>query len=153
MLFTGQSQHTIDAKQRLAIPAKYRNQWDPSRDGEAWFCVPWPTGHLRLYTEAAFTELAQREAASLTPDSDEASVESILYGFAERIEEDSAGRIILPRAHLDLAKIGAEVVVVGARLRLEVHNKERWQVQVLDGFQKLPQLIREKNARQRQLPR
>ena len=33
MLFTGTSEHTLDAKLRLAIPAKYRNQWNPERDG------------------------------------------------------------------------------------------------------------------------
>ena len=47
MLFTGHSEHTIDAKLRLAIPAKYRNNLTPERDGLAWFCVPWPGGVLR----------------------------------------------------------------------------------------------------------
>ncbi len=42
MHFTGYSEHTIDAKQRLAIPAKYRAQWDDKRDGTAWYGVPWP---------------------------------------------------------------------------------------------------------------
>ncbi len=153
MLFTGQSQHTIDSKLRLAIPAKYRNQWKASRDGEAWYCLPWPTGHLRLYTEARFVELAERGEASLTPGSDEASLETTLFGFAERLEEDKAGRITIPRAHLDRAKIGADVAVVGARFRLEVHDRARWDASATEMFNRLPEFIDSTAARRGQAPR
>ena len=54
LLFIGTSEHSIDPKQRLAIPAKYRNQWDANKDGTAWVVIPWPGGILRLYTEADF---------------------------------------------------------------------------------------------------
>ena len=64
MLFTGYSEHSIDSKLRLAIPAKYRNQWDSVRDGNAWFCIPWPSGLLRLYTESQFNRLAEAMGAA-----------------------------------------------------------------------------------------
>ena len=58
MLFTGQHEHTIDAKKRLAIPAEFRSQWRTEVDGAAWFAVPWLTtsglGVIRLYTERDF---------------------------------------------------------------------------------------------------
>lgn len=141
MLFTGQSQHTIDAKLRLAIPAKIRSQWKPSRDGEAWYCIPWPTGHLRLYTEAKFKELAERGEDSLTPRKDEASVEAVLYGYAERLEEDKAGRIMIPKQHMELAGIGMDVVLVGAKSRLEVHSQTAWNASAKDNFNRLAEMI------------
>ena len=40
MIFTGYYEHTIDAKHRLAIPAKFRSRLDPQRDGTALVMVP-----------------------------------------------------------------------------------------------------------------
>lgn len=148
MLFTGHSELTIDAKLRLQIPAKYRNAWDESRDGKAWICVPWPGGIVRLYTEACFEGLASQGAtggrATLTPDQDEADLEADLFALAERIEPDSAGRIALPRQHLELAGLGAggsEVVVIGARNRLEIRDRAAWQQTLSQRFARLPTLV------------
>lgn len=141
MLFTGQSEHSIDAKQRLAIPAKYRNQWDASRDGGAWICVPWPTGHLRLYTESTFASLARQTDMSLTPDEDLAELQTTIFGLAERLEMDSAGRVIIPQQHLKLTGLGSDVAIVGAGDRLEVRARGEWTGTTADRFKALPNLI------------
>lgn len=141
MLFTGHSEHTIDPKQRLAIPARYRNQWNAERDGGAWICIPWPTGHLRLYSEAAFTHMARQGEMSLIPDQVTSELEVSLYGFAERLEMDSTGRITLPREHLEMTGLATDVVVVGAGTRLEVRSKSDWQASAMDRFKSLPDLV------------
>jgi MraZ protein len=147
MLFTGYSENSIDAKQRLAIPAKYRNLWKPDRDGSAWVCIPWPTGHLRLYTENYFDAVGQTAKPTLTPDRDTAELEARLFSLAERIEMDSAGRIILPKSHLELAGLKADVAVLGAGNRLEIHDLSRWKSGATDGFRTLPELIERIQAR------
>ncbi len=142
MLFTGLSELSIDPKQRLAIPAKYRNQWDEARDGKAWFCVPWTTGGiLRLYTEKEFERLASQIPSSLVPGMQAADFEAIYFGYAERVEPDSAGRITVPKSHLDLTGLKSEVMVVGARNRLEVHDKGRWAAQAQTKFAALPAML------------
>jgi MraZ protein len=142
VLFAGHSEHAIDPKLRLAIPAKYRGQWDPARDGNAWYCVPWPGGILRLYTEKRFQELADRSGEqSLTPGEEEADLEADLVGFAERLEMDGAGRITVPKSHLELTGLGKEVVIVGARNRLEVRNRAKWVESEKERFAKLPTLV------------
>jgi len=141
LLCTGFAPATIDAKQRLAIPAKYRNQWETERDGSAWYCVPWPDGVLRLYTEGRFTTLAEQHEHSLTPDEDEADLDAVLFGLAERLEMDSQGRISLPATHLQLTGLGGEVVVVGARNRLEVRERARWLESQDERFNRLPSLV------------
>jgi transcriptional regulator MraZ len=141
VLFTGHSEHTIDAKQRLAIPAKYRSQWKESTEGKAWICVPWPGGVLRLYPEKTFELLADAQAQTLTPASDEADLEADLFGFAERIEMDKTGRISLPRSHLDLVALTTDVVVVGARNRLEVRDRTKWLASRAERFARLPSLV------------
>lgn len=141
MLFTGHAELTIDAKQRLAIPSKYRSQWDNDRDGQAWYCVPWPDGSLRLFTERRFEALAEQGEHSLTPGQDEAALEAQLFGFAERIEMDSAGRITLPKSHLELAGLSSDVVVLGARNRLEVRDRSKWTQNLGEKFAQLPALV------------
>ncbi len=151
MLFTGQSEHAIDGKQRLAIPAKYRNQWDPVRDGGAWVCIPWPTGLLRLYTESTFAALARQSEMSLTPDEDLAELQATLFGLAERLEMDTAGRITIPAHHRKLTGLSDEVTVVGAGDRLEIRPRQTWSDTTPDRFQALPDLARRVEARRRGL--
>lgn len=152
MLFTGHSEHTIDAKQRLAIPAKYRSQWKESTEGKAWICVPWPGGMLRLYPEKTFEILADSQAQTLTPASDEADLEADLFGFAERIEMDKSGRISLPKSHLDLVGLTSEVVVIGARNRLEVRDRATWLASRSDRFARLPSLVEKIETRRKAQP-
>jgi len=141
LLFAGFALATIDAKQRLAIPAKWRNQWLEQRDGKAWFCVPWPSTGLRLYTEARFVTLAEQHEHSLTPAEEEADLDADLFGLAERLEMDGQGRIALPTAHLQLTGLGGEVVVVGARNRLEVRERASWLESQSRRFNRLPSLV------------
>ena len=100
MIFTGHAELTIDPKQRLAIPAKHRALLNPEKDGNAWYCVPFQK-RLMLYTQARFTELAEKGEATLTPREEEAGLEAAFFGLTERLEMDSAGRITIPRLHLD----------------------------------------------------
>jgi MraZ protein len=148
VLFTGHSEHAIDAKLRLAIPAKHRNQLTPERDGAAWYCVPWADGALRLYTQRTFEDLAARMDQSLTPDADRAELDAMLFGLAERLEVDGQGRIALPKRHLELTALGSpEVVIVGAGNRLEVRDRAAWLAGQQERFSKLPALVARIEAR------
>lgn len=142
MLFTGQAEHAIDAKLRLSLPKKHRAQWDPQTQGEAWYCVPWPTGILRLYPSKIFQRLAESSAESLTPNEDQGELEATLYGLAEMLTVDAQGRIMLPKEHLDMTELGRSVVVVGVRNRLEVHDLDAWQAERARRFADLPNLVR-----------
>ena len=141
MLFTGHSDHAIDAKLRLAIPAKYRNQLDPEKHGAAWYCIP-DAGVLRLFTERTFEELAARMNSTLFPDQDQAELEASFFSLAERLEMDGQGRIPLPKRHLELAALTAtEVVIIGARNRLEVRDRAVWLAGEQERFSRIPTLV------------
>ncbi|MEM9066517.1 MAG: hypothetical protein AAGB51_13615 [Planctomycetota bacterium] len=148
MLFTGQADLNIDAKGRLAIPAKHRSKVDPGVHGTEWICVPWPTGVLRLYPEKTFAEIASRADATLTPGPEEAELEAALFGMAEAVEPDSANRIMLPKRHLGLLDLDGEVTVLGVRHHLEVWRRDAWQKDEESRFARLPELVA-RAARQR----
>lgn len=145
MTFTGNAEATIDAKGRLAVPAKFRNRLDAERDGKSWVCVPWPGGVLRVYTEREFERLASQGDSSLTPNNDLAELQATLYGMAETIEPDSAGRIAIPKQLQEICGLGSEVAVIGAKDRLEVHDRKTWQESMSKRFSELPLLVAKLN--------
>lgn len=142
MLFTGHAEHAIDAKMRLSLPKKHRAQWEPETQGDAWYCVPWPNGSLRLYPSKLFQRLAEQSAESLTPNEDQSELEATLYGLAEMLTVDAQGRIMLPKEHLEMTGLGRAVVVVGVRNRLEIHDQDEWLAERARRFADLPNLVR-----------
>jgi MraZ protein len=139
VLFTGTSEVTIDAKQRLSVPARYRAQLEASGHPAVWYCVPWSARLIRLYPEKTFETLASMAGTgSLMPAEDEAELEAAFFGLAERIEADAAGRLVIPRPHLEIARLTPEVVVIGARNRLEIRDRGAWQGSTPERFAKMP---------------
>jgi MraZ protein len=142
--FTGQAEAIIDAKQRLAIPAKFRTRWDPERDGKTWYCVPWPQdGVLRLYTERQFESmpLAQGVTNSLTPDQNLADLQTAIYGNSEQLNVDANNRIRLQAWHLELVEMPKDVMIIGAGDRLEIRSREAWMRERQQRFADLRRLV------------
>lgn len=140
MTFTGNAEATIDAKGRLALPAKFRKLVS-EQDAGMWVCVPWPGGVLRVYTGKEFERLASQGESSLTPNDDLAALQATLYGMAETIEADSANRIAIPQKLQEMVGLSSEVVVIGAKDRLEIHDRKAWQDSVAKRFSELPVLV------------
>lgn len=147
MLFTGEYEHTIDAKHRLAIPADIRGRWRVEEDGVGWFAVPWVGGMIRLYTERAFERRASAGPLTLTPEEDEAELQATLFGLSARVEVDAAGRIRLPEEMLSLVGLGNEVVLVGAGDRLEVRDRTAWRDSRRKRLEQIPELMARVNRR------
>ncbi len=146
MLFTGHAECTIDPKQRLQIPAKFRAIFEGAGQG-AWYCVPWPGGALRLYPEKTFHLLSGSGGQKLIPNADEAQLESDFFGIVDKLEPDSAGRVLLSKWYLAETMLGSEVVVVGAGNRLEIRDRAKWMESRSERFANLPALAERMNAR------
>jgi MraZ protein len=137
---SGQSEHGIDSKLRLAIPARLRPPVNPDGPPAAYKCVPWPSGHLRLYPEEVFRVLSGEIKSTLTSGESISEFERTMFGMAEKLELDASGRVALHKYHIELVGLGSEVVVVGANNRLEVHDRAKWKSELLARFNKLPEL-------------
>jgi MraZ protein len=125
MVFTGYYEHAVDAKNRLAIPAKFRSRLDPDVDGSSFVVVPGqPSDRLWLYPERHFERLAGRADSTLIPDEDQLKFEQLFFPLAEHLELDGQGRILVPERMLRRAGLGREVVICGVRDHLEIRNRE-----------------------------
>jgi MraZ protein len=122
MAFRGTFDHTLDEKNRVTVPAKFRSAFSDgvvlAKGVEA--CVEvWQPGDYDAYTD---TVLGGRN-----PFSAEArQLTRFLASNAHDTELDSAGRVGVPdflREHAGLAK---EFVVAGAGDRLELWDRDAW---------------------------
>ena len=124
MAFRGTFDHTLDAKNRLTVPARYRAAL---ADGvvlampvDQQPCVGvWRPQEYERYTERALAELPP-----LSPRL--AELKRFFYGSSHDAELDAAGRIMVPSFLSEHAGLSKEVVVVGAGDRLELWTKDRW---------------------------
>ena len=137
MAFHGTFEHTLDAKNRLTVPSKFR----AALAGRV-FLVKGLDRCISVYPEDTYSALTQGALSGLNPFSSEArDLKRIVYGGAMDVELDGAGRIMLPAGHLDHAGITErEVVVTGAGECLELWDRGTWQAYHADLTQRAPDL-------------
>ena len=128
-MLLGEYDHTIDDKNRLTLPARFRQALAGglvlTRGLDA--CV-------EAYPADEWRQLVESRLAGLNPLSRETRVlERFYYTGAVEVQPDKQGRVMLPPT---LAKdLGREVVVAGVRDHLEIWNREAWRdhVKVMEG--------------------
>jgi len=126
VLFTGEYEHAIDAKQRLAIPAELRAGIDPVVHGEGFYLVPGPNGALWLWPARTFEHMAGAMERSLLPAEEMMEYEELLFSQAARSDLDSTGRVRLPDRLLQWAGISDRVVILGVKDHLELREPGDW---------------------------
>jgi MraZ protein len=130
MLFTGEYEHTIDAKQRMAIPSEIRAQLAAAAgEGEgsgALYLAPGPNGHPWLWPEQTFVAMAGALEKSLLPPEELMEFEEFLFSQSRRLEIDNAGRVRLPERAIADAGLGQSVVILGVKDHLELRDPAKW---------------------------
>ena len=124
MAFRGTFDHTLDAKNRLTVPARYRSALADgvvlARTIDQRQCVGmWRPDDYERYTERALADQPPLSPAR-------AELERFVYGNSSDVDLDAAGRVMIPgflAAHAGLQK---EVVVVGVGDRFELWDRARW---------------------------
>ncbi len=122
MAFRGHFEYSLDAKNRLNVPPKFRAAFS---DGVILATGLEPC--LWLWPPAAFEDFTQQVLSDLNPLSAERrKLTRQLVGNSFDAELDAAGRVTLNTGLLEHAGIDREVVVVGVLDYLEVWARERW---------------------------
>ncbi len=115
---TGQYAHTIDAKGRLFIPAKLRQEL-----GDTFHVTVGQDHCLSVYSDeswAAFMDklkgMSYNEVKRLRG----------LFAYGADCEPDGQGRILLPAKLREYAGLEKDVVIIGSFDRVEIWNADRW---------------------------
>lgn len=120
-MFMGEYNHTIDTKNRLIIPSKFREAL-----GEEFVITKGLDGCLFVYDHAEWTAFEEKlKSLPLTNKDARTFVRFFLAGAAS-VEVDKQGRVLVPSVLKEFAGINKDVVLIGVASRIEIWSKERW---------------------------
>ena len=120
-MFMGEYNHTIDAKGRLIVPAKFREIL-----GDNFIVTKGLDGCLFVYPNDEWTRFEEKlKSLPLTNKNARQFTRFFLAGAAA-CEVDKQGRILLPQVLREFASLEKDVVLVGVASRIEIGSRERW---------------------------
>lgn len=126
MLLIGLHMVTLDAKGRLAIPARYRPLLDEHCQGKMVVTVQHHGKSLMLYPENEFEDVARTVRRLSDFDVAEQNFKYLFFGHASQLDMDSNGRVLLPPLLRELVGIDKRVALVGQTNKLEIWNEDTW---------------------------
>jgi MraZ protein len=122
-MLLGEYEHTIDDKNRLTLPARFRGAF-----AEGIVVTRGMDGCLYGYASSDWQQVVDSRLASLHPLSKEGRrMQRFFFSGASESSLDKQGRVGLPAALLQHAKLGRDVVVAGVNDHLEIWDRAAWQ--------------------------
>ncbi len=125
-MLLGEYEHTVDEKNRLTLPAKFRDSFP-----DGLVVTRGMDGCLYAYGRADWERLVESRLATLDPLSrDDRMIRRYFFSAAVEAVPDKQGRIMLPAPLIEHAKLGREVVVAGVHDHLEIWDRATWRALV-----------------------
>lgn len=121
-MFIGEYQHSIDEKNRLAIPVKFRNIL-----AKGAVVTKGLDNCLFLYTKEAWKELAERLAKLPISQANTRAFSRLMLAGAMDVFLDKQGRVILPDYLKQYASLNKKVIIAGLMNRLEIWDEGEWE--------------------------
>ncbi|MCQ2549483.1 MAG: division/cell wall cluster transcriptional repressor MraZ [Lachnospiraceae bacterium] len=119
--FYGEYNHTVDAKGRVIIPAKFRELL-----GNEFMVTKGLDGCLFVYDEEEWNAFANKLKALPVNNANARKLVRFFMAGAANVEVDKNGRILLPASLREFAGLEKDVVVAGLNNRVEIWDKERY---------------------------
>jgi MraZ protein len=123
LAFHGTFEHSLDAKNRLTIPAKFR-----AALAGGVFLVRGSDPCIAVYPAATYEAITESALTGMNPLSAQArELKRMFHAYATDTELDSAGRVMLTPRHLEHGSMERELVVTGAGDCLELWDRSTWE--------------------------
>ena len=120
-MFMGEYNHTVDAKGRLIVPSKFREQL-----GDEFVVTKGFDSCLFVYGNAEWTEMEKKLTALPVTNASARKLNRFFLASATTCEVDKQGRILIPSVLREYAGIEKDAVLVGMGSHLEIWSRERW---------------------------
>ena len=122
VMFMGEYRHNLDAKNRLIIPSKFRDQLSSTV-----YVTEWMDGCLAAYAEPEWNAMVEK--LNRLPKTNKAARAYVrrITGKADTCPIDSQGRILLPQFLVNDAGITKPCVIVGVSDHFEIWSQERYE--------------------------
>ncbi len=121
-MLIGEYTHTIDDKNRVSLPSKFRTLM-----GKKIVVTPGLDHCLFAFTQKEWQGIAQKmtENSSML-SSDMRSFTRYMFGGAVEAEVDNIGRVLIPDFLRERANLKNKVVLIGVQNRIEIWNDKQW---------------------------
>jgi MraZ protein len=127
-MLLGEYEHTIDDKNRLTLPVRFRHRF-----ADGIVVTRGMDGCLYGYTRNDWQRMVETRLATLDPLSQEGRrMQRFFFSGAAEAELDRQGRLMLPAALLEHAKLGRDVVVAGVHDHLEIWDRAAWRKELAE---------------------
>ncbi len=124
-MFIGEYIHTIDEKNRMSLPVKFRKVF-----GKKIIITPGLDSCLFIFTTKEWEKVSKRLSDTDSDLSflkaDQRSFNRYMFGRAAEVEIDSIGRILIPEFLKDRINLKNNAAIIGVGDRVEVWNEKVW---------------------------
>ena len=127
-MLIGEYIHTIDEKNRVSMPAKFRQEL-----GKKIIITPGLGKCLFIFTikewEKVSKKLSDSEADLSFLKADQRSFNRYMFGRAAEVDIDSIGRMLIPEFLQEGIRLRDRAVIIGVKDRVEIWNEKAWSEQ------------------------
>ncbi len=120
-MLIGEYIHTLDGKNRMSLPVKFRKEI-----GDSVVISPGLDNCLSLFTIKEWQKISNKLSDSSMLASDNRSFSRFMFGQAAKVDVDNQGRILIPENLKNRSNLSSKVVVIGVQNRIEIWNEKAW---------------------------
>ena len=121
MMFRGLNKINLDAKGRIAIPARYKDSLS-NLSSNLLICTIDQDHCLLLYPLKFWKSIEKKIMKLPTLNSTSRRLQRLMVGHAAELEMDSSGRILIPKELREFAKLTKKAMLVGQGIKFEFWN-------------------------------
>ena len=126
-MFLGESDHTLDAKNRVFVPKRFQEHLDRDEKGSLRAVLTRGfDGCLFLFSATGFRAVVERLQTQSFEGQQLRTVQRKFFANTHEVSLDSSGRILIPEKLKGLAKLEREVVMLGAAERAVIWDATKW---------------------------
>ena len=121
-MFMGEFEHSLDAKNRVIIPADFRDELE-----DKIVITKGKNGCLEGYSKAVFDEYIESVIGGRSRlEEDVIIFKRRTLANGRNCEFDKQGRIVIPQSHKEYAGLDKDVVIVGMGDYFEIWDRTSW---------------------------
>ena len=118
-MLIGEYQHNIDAKGRVAVPTKFRDDL-----GLRFYVTKGLDGCLFVLQQSEWEKLEDK--IRQMPISKARTIQRFFFSGAAEVQPDKQGRILVPQPLREHASLSKEVTFIGTANRVEIWDSAKW---------------------------
>ncbi len=123
VFYSSQFRHNVDEKNRLTVPAAWRNG---TAEADQYLATPHPDGYIAVLPPAELDKLHEKVAARALTDREAQDAFARFFAASLTFNFDKQGRLALTPELLQHAGITKEVVLVGLGNKFALYSPEGW---------------------------